>query len=530
MMNRQVWLTVWAAAGLALEMGASVARGDELARWNSVNSVSNAGTYAPVYFAEGLSVSNLSVCAGLTKGGTTAKDVFAAYGYATTSYAAARDANDAWEVCLNPGGKLLTLETLTYSFGGPASGPKACQWAYRTTAGGTWTPLGSPSTWTAKGYNKNSVDLSEIPVADGPVWFRLMAWNGGTGSSACGSFGQSTDVLVFEGSLQSADGPPVVRFTPSAGAVDFGKTLEMAVSLLPSGSGVKEWSFEPKPAGTFGLEGGVFTFTPAAADVTKRFTLSVTATNANGTTTEEASVFVNEAAPEGTLTLTFDNDRQTSWTGAADVEIPAGSEIKWSMKYCMIGEDGTDRVYSGAGRALRFAYDESGEFTSKVKIVSWSKESDTVHPNGVHTNGVKAISFWYGIYPEDTGEESEHSVRPVLVTELSDDGKLWVEVDRVSTEGSEEKMVKREITVGVETPVYFRIRTEGVSGSSRVNVDQIRVEPKVTDKDQRLLWLLQHNVTPGDKLTGYSEDWDGDGLNNQMEYIKKKDPYDRNSK
>ena len=524
MMNRQVWLTVWAAAGLALGMGASVARGDELARWNSTGADGSSASFGPVYFAEGVSVTNLTRGSGLNA--SSGSGTYQANGYNATSFDAAMSGGDYWETCLNPQGGLMSLETLTYWFGGSKTGPSSWQWAAKIGASGAWTPLGSPVTWarTDTRYDSFTVDLGEVAVSDQPVWFRLVAW-GASGTSGSGNFGKATDVLVFEGSVQSADGPPVVRFTPSAGAVDFGKTLEMAVSLLPSESGVKAWSFEPKPAGTFGLEGGVFTFTPTAADVLKRFTLSVTATNANGTTTEEASVFVNEAAPEGTLTLTFDNDRQTTWTGAANVEIPAGSGNTWSMKYCMIGEDGSDRVYSGAGRSLRFAYDESGEFTSKVKIVSWSKESDTVH-----TNGVKAISFWYGIYPEDTGEESEHSVRPVLVTELSDDGKLWVEVDRVSTEGSEEKMVKREVTVGVETPVYFRIRTEGVSGSSRVNVDQIRVEPKVTDKDQRLLWLLQHNVTPGDKLTGYSEDWDGDGLNNQMEYIKKKDPYDRNSK
>lgn len=532
-MNRQFFVTVLAAAGLA--WGGVMARGEELARWNSANVDTAAGSYAAVQHAEGVSAGALAVGPGLTKGGTTAKNVFAAYGFSSTGYSAAEAAGDYWEVSLAPQNGLLALETLEFSFGGPVSGPKACQWAYRVGASGSFTALGAPIdlTKTKTGYYPYSVDISEVPASDSTVYFRLVGWNGATANTACGSFGQNTNVLVFSGTVQSLDGPPVVRFTPAGGSVDAGKTLEMAVAVLPAGSGVSAWSVTPTPAGVCSLSGGKFRFTPAAEDAQQvRFTLSVTATNRYGTTTGTASVLVNEAAPEGTLTLTFDNERQTSWSGAGSVEIPAGGGLAWKMENCMIGEDEEqDKVYGGAGKALRFAYDEPGAFQSQGKIVAVSKGTETVQ-----TNGVAEVRFWYGIYGEDAGEESEHPVRPTLVTELSDDGKLWVEVDRVATEGSESELQKREIEVGVETPVYFRIRVEGVAGSSRVNVDQVRIVPKVTDRDQRVLFLLQHNVTPGDAKTGIEptskDDWDGDGKTNFQEFQAKPktNPYDRNSK
>ena len=533
MMKKQNWLTVWAAAGLALGIGASMAFGGELAMWDSNNSTPTNASFAPTQFmTDMLAVTNLHRGQGLTTGGSPAGGTFAAYGYDKTGYQAAMDGGDYWETCLNPQGNLLSLETMTYSFGGPVSGPKSWQWAAKvgsnTGSADSWTLLGTVVTKSAAGYLMNTVNLGDIPLTDQPVWFRLVSWDGGTAATAWGNFGQKTNVLVFAGTVESVTGAPMVRFTPAVGMVDEGKTLEMAVAVMPAGSGVSAWSVDPTPAGACSLSGGVFTFTPAAEDVQQmRFTLSVTATNAQGTTTGEAAVIVSEAVPAGTLTMTFDNERQTTWSGAASVEIPAGSGLEWSMDKCMIGEDAEkDKVYGGTGRALRFAYDEECVFASKGKILDFGTQT-----GDIQTNGIAEIRFWYGVYGEDAGEESAHPVRPPIVTELSDDGKYWVEVDRVSSAGSEEEMQERRITVGVETPVYFRIRIEGVSGSSRVDVDQVRIVPKVTEKNAYVKGLLQYNVTPGDDLTGKNDDWDGDGASNNREVsLRHTNPYDKNSK
>lgn len=531
-MNRQFLTAVMAAAGLA--WGSVLARGAELAVWNSNNSDPLAASFAPASKADGLAVADLARGGGLLSTGSGyAKNTFAARNYEQTSYAAALSGGDYWETTLTPGDNLLALESLSYSFGGPKSGPMAWQWAYRAGTSGAWTPLGTPhvSSRTSTGYEAETVDLTGIPLSDQAVAFRLVAWNGGSAATAWGNFGQAIDVLVFTGSLESGGGAPVVRFTPASGSVDLGQTLEMAVAAMPAGSGLSSWSLSPTPAGTAGLAGGTFTFTPAAADELKLFTLSVTATNAAGKTVAETSVFVNEKSAPGTLTLTFDNEAKTNMMATATLEIPAGSGLKWELSKCGISPEGAaggDQVYGQTtGRALRFPYDDSGVFTSKEKIVALSKASDETQ-----TNGVAEISFWYGVYKGDAGAESEHPVRPAIVTELSDDGKLWVEVGRVATEGTEEAMAEAKFTVGVETPVYLRIRTEGVSGSSRVNVDQLRVVPQTTLKNQLNLFLLKYNVTPGDAQTTAGDDWDGDGKTNLQERRANPEtnPYDRNSK
>lgn len=529
-MNRQFFVTVLAAAGVA--WGSVMAQGAELAVWNTDKTSPGAAEFATTTVAEGVSAAALTRGAGLTTG--TAGGTFAASGYDTSSksYDSAVKAGDYWETTLTPNGGLLALESLSYSFGGSKAGPSTWQWAAKVGASGSWTALGSPVTFerSSTTYQTYTLDLTEIDVTDQAVSFRLVAW-GATDKQGTGSFGKDTDVLAFYGTVQSADGPPVVRFTPASGTVAVSNTFTMTVGVMPAGSGISKWSLSPTPQGAATLAGGTFTFSPVGTDVRTRFALSVTATNAHGSTTAETTVFVDEWAPEGTLTLTFDNERQTSWSGAASVTIPSGSGLTWKMENCMIGEDAeNDKVYGGTGKALRFAYDEPGTFQSLAPIVAVSGSKDERQ-----TNGVDRISFWYGIYGEDTGEESEHTMRPTLVTELSDDAKLWVEVDRVSTEGSESALQKREIEVGVETPVYFRIRVEGVAGSSRVNVDQVRVVPKVTEKNPRTLFMLQYNVTPGDEQStcerNSADDWDGDGLSNFEEYNhrpNRTNPYDKN--
>ena len=521
--------TMTVAAMAAFGMAAAAA-GDELARWNSENLDGGKASYAPTAVKEGLAAADVKRGAGLKAGSGTGTFAASGYDVGTATFDKAMSGNDYWETCLTPSGGLMTLDLLTYGFGRSKTGPTSWQWAAKVGASGSWTALGVPVTVEASDteYKTYSVGLDALPPTDQPVYFRLVAW-GASNAGGTGNFGKATDVLLFEGSLQRLDGPPVVRFTPASASVDVSNTLEIAVSVLPAGSEITSWSCNPSPAGTPTLSGGVFRYTALNKDATNWFTVTVTAANDKGSTTASGTFFVNKAAPAGTLTLTFDNEQQTSWSGSGSVTIPAGSGLTWSMKYCMIGEDaaaeGGDQVYSKVGRALRFAFDESGSFESKSKIVALSKAGDTVE-----TNGVAQISFWYGVFKGDAGEESEHPVRPAIVTELSDDGKLWVEVGRAATEGTEEDMAEAVYEVGVETPVYLRIRTEGVTGSSRVNVDQLRVVPKTTDKSVLNEYLRQYNVTPGDAQTGRMDDWDGDGSRNYKERDNGTNPYDKNDK
>jgi hypothetical protein len=97
----------------------------------------------------------------------------------------------------------------------------------------------------------------------------------------------------IDGIRIAGPGAPTVSFNPNGTTnAPVSNQFTMAVTIAPSGAGMQSWSLLPAYAGPASLTGGTFTFTPAAGDNGKTFTLSVIATNSIGTTTGTATIAV----------------------------------------------------------------------------------------------------------------------------------------------------------------------------------------------------------------------------------------------
>lgn len=93
-------------------------------------------------------------------------------------------------------------------------------------------------------------------------------------------------------------GAPSVTFTPAGSqSVPVSNLLTLAVSITPSGSGMKTWSLLPSYSGTASLANGAFKFTPASGDANQTFALKVLATNSVGTTTGTVAIAVTPYQP-----------------------------------------------------------------------------------------------------------------------------------------------------------------------------------------------------------------------------------------
>lgn len=506
-------LVVVAAVCAMAVWGAGEARGqEEIARWNADGANTAQGAYPNADpEVSGLVVSNLVAGSGLKPGGTTATDVFAAYDYAATSYAAALSGNDFWEVCLVPQDSVLTLSSVTFSFGGPKSGPQSAAWAWSTNRT-KWTALETIDlARTGTQYFSKQQALGSLPSVEGPIWLRLVAWGGQTSSTACGSFGKGGDVLTIVGSLASLKAAPVITFDPTVPEVGVSNTMTVAATILPrTGSGVKSASLSPAPAGTYSIADGNLTIKPVAADLGKTFTYTVTATNKYGSTTESVEVKVIEYQVPGSVTLTFDTQSQSSYTTGVKFTEPAGSGIQWQLDRIVVEDSDDDQRYGDKGRALRFSYTGTGMLTSVDPVLFF-------HAN---TQGVSQVTWHVGV----SGGLEEGDTAPTMSLQVSPDQENWLTVDEFESgdyapDGS---LVEKVSKVGLEGPAYLRFRVEG--NGVNVNLDQVVIEPadKLNAVDQH---LLQYNVTPGDARTGPQEDYDGDGRSNLQERMQKKNPY-----
>ncbi len=97
----------------------------------------------------------------------------------------------------------------------------------------------------------------------------------------------------LDGVTIAGPGAPSVSFDPNGTTnAPVSNLFTMAVSILPSGAGLQSWNMAPAYAGPASLSGGVFSFTPAAGDNGKTFTVSVVATNSIGTSTGTATIAV----------------------------------------------------------------------------------------------------------------------------------------------------------------------------------------------------------------------------------------------
>jgi hypothetical protein len=141
----------------------------------------------------------------------------------------------------------------------------------------------------------------------------------------------------LDGVSIAGPGIPSITFNPSGTTnAPVSNTFTMAVSVTPSGSGIQSWSMAPTNVGPASLTNGTFSFTPAASDNSKTFTVSVIATNSIGTTTGTATIAVTAYAPPVPV-ITFSPvapysimATQTQKLGIAIA--PAGSGIQsWTL-------------------------------------------------------------------------------------------------------------------------------------------------------------------------------------------------------
>ncbi len=238
------------------------------------------------------------------------------------------EAGDYWETSLTvEAGYELQLTGITVSFGGPKSGPTTCQLAWSTDDKKTWTYLRElelPRTSTT--YFVNSLSESELEdLETGTVWFRLVAWGGGTPSTAVGSFGKGGDGLVFEGEvIETEDVLPTVRFRPAEPLAYVGEMLTVSVKARPSGAKLTSITVNPNPEGivTPNLPEWTWAFVPVSADFNKTFVVTVGVSNKNGEATGNVEVQVKgTVAEENGVTWRFCIDEETATvTGAYPVE------------------------------------------------------------------------------------------------------------------------------------------------------------------------------------------------------------------
>lgn len=482
------------------------AQAEELALWNSMGADPLAGTYAPLTQSGNVTVSNLVASANLTRSGSPAANTFAAAGYVAADAASAKTAGLFWETSIKPNaGYALQYDSIRYRFRRSGTGPPTSQWAYSTN-GTTFAWLEPSNSVTDSYVNDKDVALSGVAVLQNTtnrIWFRMYAW-GTTNSGGWGVYGR-TNVVIFSGTPIALAGAPTIGFNPGNNVqVHVSNTLNVAVSAQPTGSGVKQWSVDPVPAGATSFSGGAFHFTPAAPDEDGTFTLTVVATNAYGTTTGTLGIAVTDYMPPGSLEITFDNagEVKTSY----DVGSVTLSGQIWVLDQARIGDTESD-VKNGL-RAARMGSYYPAFMTSSNKLLS---------------AGLGTISFLYAQY--GGGGAGAELVVEVATDVAADD---WLEVGRVNANGVT-ALTKYETVVGVQQPMYVRIRTVFAPGVGQVNLDNIVIAPY-----QAPVWtayeqyLRQYNVTPGDSGTAEGEDWDGDGSTNLQEFnaVPKTNPYD----
>ena len=130
---------------------------------------------------------------------------------------------------------------------------------------------------------------------------------------------------------------PSVSFNPNGTTnAPVSNLFTMAVTISPSGAGMQSWNMEPAYSGPASLSGGTFSFTPAAADYDKAFTVSVVATNSIGTTTGMVTAVVTPYVPPSPIISFFPDtpyNIMATYTQRLGIGvIPEGSGIQgWTL-------------------------------------------------------------------------------------------------------------------------------------------------------------------------------------------------------
>ena len=489
----------FASLFLLMPLLAVAVRADDLALWNTAGATPAATSFPATSNAAGLAVADLVRGSGLTANSTPG-NTFSAKGYNTASYSAAVADKDYWETKLSPdSGYALSLSELVYTFRSTKTGPQSWQWTY-STDGTAFTPVGDPVAYVNDKYTEATLPLAAVSALQNltaPVWFRLYAW-GASSATATGVFGQNKVAIAFRGVAVDISGPPAVTIS-GLSSVAVSNTLSLLVSALPFGSTVTSCAFTARPAGatSWDAAAGTFSFTPAAADFGKTFTLRAVASNAYGTTTNTHAVAVTEYVPLGSYVLDFEDGTKTAYA-AADVELHG---VTWTLDNVVIGTSSND--HRNGARAARFNYSAAGAMTSKTPVTE---------------TGVGEITFSSATY-------GNYQTGAVLRVEVSPDAASWVTIGTVETAGIN-ALAPTTFPVGTAEPLYLRFRVEAGTHDS-VNLDDVLVTPySPPAAGSYEAFLLKYNVTPGDSLTEPADDYDGDGFSNNAEHAAGTNPYD----
>lgn len=505
------FVSLAAAALLAL---AAAAHADTLATWSLVNSL------------EGTSGNPDALEAGEIEAGSDLKSLtvsvngYSATGWPTTA-APGDTAYFGFSVTANAD-YYLNLGTLTMNLRSSGTGPIGVEVRW-SVGGAVWNTLTNfTHSADSKGHSYE-LDVSGLMVESGKTLsFRVYGY-GGSGASGTFRLGNGS-AMTLSGTAVGTKQAPTISFPNEAESIPVSNRLSVVVGIQPAGSGIKSWTFDPEPAGTYSLAGTVFNFRPAAADEGGTFTLTVTATNAYGSAANSLPVDVTEYVPEGAWTTGFEKEQDPDNPTSPTDWVIGGRT--WSVQQL----DFSDKA-------------ELPKVGSKVCVFGSYNPAFMVSADKMlnSSNGFGSISFLYGEYPD----ESE-PCQPVVV-EISTDlaSGDWMEVGRVYPSGVSE-LERADFVVASSEPVYLRIRTEYVNKSGRVCLDQLTVLPYAAPTwNDFEKYLLKYNVTPGDpgcasqnfwaegenNQSYKTDDFDEDGYANWAEFQAnpQTNPYDRNS-
>ena len=415
------------------------------------------------------------------------------------------DSTDYFEVSVAPTtGYGLVITEIDYSERRSSTGIREFQVRASTNNFASYVVLATNAVPDNDSERTYSIPDLGINVAEGQT-FKLRFY-GYAAEASTGNWRMNDGSLKIVGTAMSLTGPPVFSFVPGSGvSVHVSNTLQVAVSILPSGSVIRWW-VNPTPAGTTNYAGNVFSFTPFAADFGGTNRLYMVASNAYGVTTGTLDIAVTEYLLPGSLEITFDN------VGEVKVPYDLGyvtlSGQPWLLDQARIGD--TDLDVKHGDRALRFGSYYPAFMTSSNKLLA---------------AGLGMISFYYAQYSGgDAGAEV------VVEVATNDATGPWLEVGRADADGVAE-LTRYQATVGISQSMYVRLRTEFADGIGQVNVDSIVIAPYAAPTYSAYeQYLRQYNVTPGDAGTAPGEDWDGDGASNTNEFIAGTNPYDAASK
>lgn len=329
------------------------------------------------------------------------------------------------------------------------------------------------------------------------------------------------------GSVQIAATPyvppvPVITFVGKPYGVMAGNTLTFSCTLTPAGSGITGHSISPTPSGAFNRTGNSFTFNSARTDGPRTYTVTVTATNSFGTSSNSAVITVSEYIVPGAYILDFENASKTSYAPGDITE----DGRTWELDGALIGDDAADL--------------KEGNKSARIQYGNQNAVNNAILCKTPFSTGIGTFSCRYGPYG------THGDTAPDLIVEIAESvNGPWFAMGTFSA-GAVSTLTSGSLDINIQgAAIYLRIRSEGTVGRS-ANIDNITIVPySGSSRTSFENYLIGYNITPGDPgcasenywadgetANSYTtDDFDGDGFANWAEFNAnpKTNPYDKNS-